>query len=660
MENQINKSKEVLRVGKVVSVRGRTIEVLVDKTKNNSHLLFEGQLVRNVSVGSYVKITKGFEQLVGKIESEFVVEDKTYSQSLYKKESDKVKRTLSISLVGYFETNSFEQGIKELPLIDNECFILTKLEYDRVHAFVKDGEDKINIGVLSSETSKEIELSVNSLFASHIGIFGNTGSGKSYSLASLYHSLFKKYEKNSGFKRNAKFLLIDFNGEYISENIKSDEEDLTIFNINKARFNLSTDSEGTLNKLPISSDTIKDHTFWSILLQATEKTQMPFIQSALSSLYLKDKLKSEEGLKDSIKSTIKLITTSITPNQEKNLVETFLDELQKFGLDLVITGIDTLKKYYSENLNFFAGKEDRRYYCTIEGQTYNSNKDEGFYENVISNKVDEYVKIEFKEIESNELLKIKLIFNFHYYYVIQKGYYHKEHIGHIIGRLDNRLKDLNKLVKIDSEPFFDKTLSIISLKNVNVQMRKLIPLLICHQVYKEKKKNNRKDEYLNIIIDEAHNILSTNSVRESEIWKDYRLETFEEIIKEGRKFGTFLTLASQRPSDISSTIISQLHNYFLHRLINNKDIEAIEKTVSYLDKISFESLPILPTGTCIIAGLAAKLPVVVKMSPLDEEFQPNSQTIELTKYWGNIEEKESNKEIEDLETLNEEDDDLPF
>lgn len=660
MENQINKSKEVLRVGKVVSVRGRTIEVLVDKTKNNSHLLFEGQLVRNVSVGSYVKITKGFEQLVGKIESEFVVEDKAYSQSLYKKESDKVKRTLSISLVGYFETNSFEQGIKELPLIDNECFILTKLEYDRVHAFVKDGEDKINIGVLSSETSKEIELSVNSLFASHIGIFGNTGSGKSYSLASLYHSLFKKYERNSGFKKNAKFLLIDFNGEYISENIKSDEEDLTIFNINKARFNLSTDSEGTLNKLPISSDTIKDHTFWSILLQATEKTQMPFIQSALSSLYLKDKLKSEEGLKDSIKSTIKLITTSITPNQEKNLVETFLDELQKFGLDLVITGIDTLKKYYSENLNFFAGKEDRRYYCTIEGQTYNSNKDEGFYENVISNKVDEYVKIEFKEIESNELLKIKLIFNFHYYYVIQKGYYHKEHIGHIIGRLDNRLKDLNKLVKIDSEPFFDKTLSIISLKNVNVQMRKLIPLLICHQVYKEKKKNNRKDEYLNIIIDEAHNILSTNSVRESEIWKDYRLETFEEIIKEGRKFGTFLTLASQRPSDISSTIISQLHNYFLHRLINNKDIEAIEKTVSYLDKISFESLPILPTGTCIIAGLAAKLPVVVKMSPLDEEFQPNSQTIELTKYWGNIEEKESNKEIEDLETLNEEDDDLPF
>jgi hypothetical protein len=74
------------------------------------------------------------------------------------------------------------------------------------------------------------------------------------------------------------------------------------------------------------------------------------------------------------------------------------------------------------------------------------------------------------------------------------------------------------------------------------------------------------------------------------------------MIKEGRKFGVFLTLASQRPSDISPTIISQLHNYFLHRLINNEDIRAVEKTISYLDRVSFEYLPILPTGTCIFAG----------------------------------------------------------
>lgn len=122
-------------------------------------------------------------------------------------------------------------------------------------------------------------------------------------------------------------------------------------------------------------------------------------------------------------------------------------------------------------------------------------------------------------------------------------------------------------------------------------------------------------------------------MRESEQWKDYRLETFEEIIKEGRKFGVFLTIASQRPFDISPTIISQLHNYFLHRLINNNDIDAIQKTVSYLDKVSFDSLPILPTGTCILAGLVAQVPVLVEIDRIDDQFKPFNQTIQPIDFW---------------------------
>ena len=172
-------------------------------------------------------------------------------------------------------------------------------------------------------------------------------------------------------------------------------------------------------------------------------------------------------------------------------------------------------------------------------------------------------------------------------------------------------------------------------------MRKIIPLVISKEFYDYKKEATEADQYLNIIIDEAHNILSNVSIRESETWKDYRLETFEEIIKEGRKFGVFLTLASQRPYDISTTIISQLHNYFLHRLINNKDIDAIERTVSYLDKVSFESISILPQGTCVFAGLSATLPVTVKIGEIKDHevkdgivrYRPFNETMSLTKNW---------------------------
>ena len=148
-----------------------------------------------------------------------------------------------------------------------------------------------------------------------------------------------------------------------------------------------------------------------------------------------------------------------------------------------------------------------------------------------------------------------------------------------------------------------------------------------------KQVTNEVKRLLNIIIDEAHNILSYQSNRESETWKDYRLEVFEEIIKEGRKFGVFLTIASQRPSDISSTIVSQLHNYFIHRLVNDEDIMKVGKTISFLDKVSQDSLPILSTGVCVIAGQMVEMPVVVQIDRIEEEYKPLNDTINVVAKW---------------------------
>jgi len=233
----------------------------------------------------------------------------------------------------------------------------------------------------------------------------------------------------------------------------------------------------------------------------------------------------------------------------------------------------------------------------------------------------------------NDLDKLKFQIIFQYYDDIIKGHANREHISPLIKRMEKRFEDIKKVIRVSNETNEDKNITIVSLKNVNIHMRKILPLLLCKQLYDEQKERNDDTSYLNIIIDEAHNILSRDSDRESEQWKDYRLETFEEIIKEGRKFGVFLTVASQRPSDISSTIISQLHNYFLHRLINNNDILAVERTISYLDKLSFEYLPILPTGTCILAGLSAQVPVVVDIGKIDDEHEPNNKTRGLIKNW---------------------------
>jgi hypothetical protein len=166
-------------------------------------------------------------------------------------------------------------------------------------------------------------------------------------------------------------------------------------------------------------------------------------------------------------------------------------------------------------------------------------------------------------------------------------------------------------------------------------VKKILPILIAKHFYE-----HHKDEVsspptttLHLVIDEAHNILSQQSNREAESWKDYRLELFEEIIKEGRKFGIFITLASQRPADISPTIVSQLHNYFIHRLVNDRDLALLENTISTLDSISRSQIPSLPQGACVVTGTTFEIPMLMQIDKLPSEREPDSSDVALNKIW---------------------------
>src|SRR5438445_8422922 len=155
-----NQSAEdaIFKIGKVVAVEGRAVKVKVDKTKNTSHLVYKGELLKNISVGGYVKIVKGFTRIVGKVEGEFITEDKKFDRKYYCSEREKINRVLSLSLLGFFKGQKFERGIKELPLIDNECFLLHKKEFDQVHHFIKSGDEPLSIGTLALEKGQEIQI----------------------------------------------------------------------------------------------------------------------------------------------------------------------------------------------------------------------------------------------------------------------------------------------------------------------------------------------------------------------------------------------------------------------------------------------------------------------------------------------------------------------
>ena len=372
------------------------------------------------------------------------------------------------------------------------------------------------------------------------------------------------------------------------------------------------------NKLPLSENSFIDIELLSILANATEKTQKPFLNRAIN---LYKKITKGEDPISYFKNNLKLIALRILKLKNKDLAFLCIDRYRQI---LKIESDDAsfvIPEWHNTHSYFKCGGDSE--YDQITDDQY---KDQSIY-----TKADDY------SFADNIIEKFLDFARMQLLYDLLDNRAQNDHIYPAINKLESIKRSIQKVfnteIENNTDLFDGKNAVVIDLKAANRDIKKSLPLVVLKKLYENQKSSYKTDSSFHIIIDEAHNILSETSVRESETWKDYRLETFEEIIKEGRKFGVFLTIASQRPSDISPTIISQLHNYFIHRLMNENDLKAINKAVSYLDQLSFNSISNLSVGCCFIAGQMTQFPLSVKVKLLDEDERPQSETVDLDKLW---------------------------
>lgn len=375
------------------------------------------------------------------------------------------------------------------------------------------------------------------------------------------------------------------------------------------------------DKIPLADNDFLDVNLLSIFSNATEKTQRPFLSRCIN-LY-KEVADDETKFKNFLRSQIIDVLRMSDKVKGDQLIDYIEDILPK---KYDANGIDIgLRSDFSFHNNCAC------YYRHKNGTFINfQERPQEIKELTI------YKQVENFHFENNFIKKFICIMYMRMIYDMLTNRAMNEHIAPAINKLRQSEKDISRVFNSSNnitDFWGDSNLVVIDLSNVNTDTKKRIPLLLSNKLYNEHKGARKTKSYLNIVIDEAHNILSHQSTRESEEWKDYRLEVFEEIVKEGRKFGVFMTIASQRPSDISSTIISQLHNYFIHRLVNERDIEQVNNTISYLDKVSVESLPILSTGVCVIAGQLAEMPLMVQIEQIEKEYEPNNKTINIEELW---------------------------
>lgn len=595
-------------LGVIVSVNGSIAQVGMYSMTNDADILWDGKLLNGPKVGTLLSINQNDIKITDQQNNNH---SKQFDNRFH---ANSINRIITLKTQGVIENNSFKTTSQYVPMIGNEVSLISQKDIDFIY---NANINSITIGK-SIKENNDIKIPIDNFFASHIGIFGNTGSGKSNTLHKLYSELFKKF-KHTQMMEKSQFFVIDFNGEYTQPN------QFYVDNKNKQILNIDTNKKNT-DKVPIDRNYLFDPDILAILFDARPGVQKPFLDSSLREF---QRTSSDELAK----SQERLFETLIKNYKEigQPILDSWLDifDKNKINSELISILKNNLKR--NKYVQLYAKHPNFNSYIINEGQ-FNPNDDP----QINKLKLDLISKIKQRYDELSELEQLHIFLDFKKISVAVYKLVNIEHINPLFKRIDISLNSLKSVINItnDNEYKF-KFLNIINLVNADLETKRTLSMLISKMIYdnqkKESIKHDKPESTCHLIIDEAHNILNNNYSHNSDNSQDYRLSTFEEIIKEGRKFGFFITLASQRPVDISPTIISQLHNFIIHRLVNQNDLHILESTLSTLDSFSFKQLPSLGQGEAIITGTAIQLPTLIKVTK--DDIRPKSDDVSLIDLW---------------------------
>jgi len=621
------------KLGVIVAVDGPVSNVGMYEMTNDADLIWFGDILTGPKIGAFLTINQNDIKIIASVMTEKVLDQQNTIKSTefdnrYSKNS--INRVVQIKTCGVIANGNFEVTSSFVPMIGNEVTLTTQEELKIIYS-IKNDEPVINIGRSILE-NQPVQLSINSFFASHVGVFGNTGSGKSNTLHKLYLELFKSNFKDKIFEKS-QFFIIDFNGEYTGKDLFNGNSD------KKNVFNINTRGNET-DKIFVTKKYLFDADILSILFDARPATQVPFLRNAIKA-FSNTTSQAEFDFGTFVTGTIKKILTTGNSAIQDSLQE-WINTAKKFVQNQqVFDNIDKLTHYGNGSYKIVGTKQFTEKDAYINVGTVDAvSLGKWQYLKLMSNgnsNTDIPSALNEQWIKSSEIKKLNMFLYFQKIHGIAWGKINPEHINPLFSRIESSLKSLEKIIEIKDSISSDyNAINIFNLVHANQEITRLVPMLISKMFYDDQKEivsGQSVTQTKHLIVDEAHNILNTEHKSIGDDWQDYRMSVFEEIIKEGRKFGFYLTLSSQRPADISPTIMSQIHNYIIHRLVNEKDLRMLENTMPTLDKSSYQKIPSLGKGEAIITGNAMQVPVFVRIPKEGKKNRPNSDDVKLTDIW---------------------------
>lgn len=567
-------------IGRITRVDGlRAAAVFFERMQ--PHLVSRGTATSSPRINSFVETGVGFDkvvcQIVGEHEAEY---DKRNEVNQAEHVIPDGGFVVDLEVRGHITGGKFLGGLRCLPIVGATVETIEDKNLELLYS--SNGSKPMPIGHSLFDETQTVYLDMGKLIASHIGIFGNTGSGKSNTLACIMNKYLRNVPNGSG---KARVVIFDLNNEYGG--------DAVIAAKSKKIYRLNTRRQCGGDRIPIDLNNL-DVDSWGTILRATQKTQMPVVRRAFR-------------------------------RWKEYSADDMVDEIKQSLLDKRSILFFTLRNYCSD------------YIFGIDGIAFNHKNPGFYYPGTKPHYINRSEDISPISIDNklSSLQQFYLCLAFEVSRAAESGT-NFDYVQPLLPRAKAVVRDLEKLFEHSegsdlSGLFGDRSCVVIQLGDVNESSREMLPSLLSELVMKDAedaKGDGRPKRITTIVIDEAHNLLGYDDSK-SDLVHDNTLRVFERVIKEGRKFGVFLCIASQRPSDISATITSQIHNYFIHKLVNPNDIDRIRRTVSFMGEGSLSMLSALGQGECIISGPSLYMPQYVYVEQLDAGNQPKSSDIRL-------------------------------
>lgn len=646
-----------LRIGTVDFVSPDEIKVLLDIEAPDSVALNAGSPRPFPRVNGYVLIPVDDGYLVGQIEW-LTVERSSFPKRRGMQDFGLIDlpyplRRMSLKPLGTLRKipgstseYGFRRGADSLPSIGTGVLLPTEKQ---LHSIVESGDRRrVSIGTSPLAAYAEVKVDPDRIFGRHLAVLGNTGSGKSCSVAGLIHWSLEQARAASDSTPNARFVVLDPNGEYAHAFGSS----ARVFQVN---------AEENPLKVPLWFWNSGE---WCAFTQASARAQVPLLKRALRSMR-NEQFEISDDVEIAARRFVGIIlqATIVAKNagepfrqfpHAKNFTERLsiwatsigeYDTQIKADLGPLHQALESSVAVHKVTNAAGTFTEYPIYTVTevddlLEGMRNAHTSMGGSPSDLLPKSEDVPVKF------SGEVFV-----DFLEGLAQESG--NEQYVEFLLARIRTMLADtrMSSVIGDDDDitlekwlgdylgraPEDEKCVTVIDLSLVPAEIMHLVTSVIarmCFEFLQRYRKLHTKTLPSVLVMEEAHTFVK----RYREDSEDSNVsaiccQVFEKIAREGRKFGLGLVLSSQRPSELSPTVLSQCNTFLLHRISNDRDQELVRKLVPDNLKGLLRELPSLPSQNAVLLGWASELPVLVRMNDLPKDKQPQSADPDYWDVW---------------------------